>query len=84
MMTYNEYWQAIDAGFKPEDLVVFNYTDFGSDLLEDGLYVIGILKGSGLRGQDGYFVRASMKGAGNMPSTIRKKRLKPSWKPAAR
>ncbi|MCA3660101.1 MAG: ABC transporter substrate-binding protein, partial [Methylobacterium sp.] len=28
-MTYNEYWQVIDAGLKPEDLVVFNYTDQG-------------------------------------------------------
>jgi NitT/TauT family transport system substrate-binding protein len=26
VMTYNEYWQAIDAGFKPEELTVFNYT----------------------------------------------------------
>ncbi|HKG75033.1 MAG TPA: ABC transporter substrate-binding protein, partial [Aestuariivirgaceae bacterium] len=26
-MTYNEYWQVIDAGIKPEDLVVFKYED---------------------------------------------------------
>ena len=26
VMTYNEYWQLIDAGYKPEDLTVFNYT----------------------------------------------------------
>src|SRR6202162_4864828 len=25
-MTYNEYWQVIDAGYKPEQLTVFNYT----------------------------------------------------------
>ncbi len=25
-MTYNEYWQAVDAGLRPEDLIVFNYT----------------------------------------------------------
>ncbi len=37
VMTYNEYWQAIDAGFKAEDLVVFNYTALGNDLLEDDL-----------------------------------------------
>jgi NitT/TauT family transport system substrate-binding protein len=37
-MTYNEYWQAIDAGFKPDELTVFNYTAMGNDLLEDGLY----------------------------------------------
>ena len=29
VMTYNEYGQALDAGFKPEDLTVFNYTDDG-------------------------------------------------------
>jgi NitT/TauT family transport system substrate-binding protein len=40
VMTYNEYWQAIDAGFKPEDLLVFNYTNLGNDLLEDGLYAL--------------------------------------------
>jgi hypothetical protein len=28
-MTYNEYWQVIDAGFKPEDLVVFKYDEEG-------------------------------------------------------
>jgi len=38
VMTYNEYWQLIDAGYKPEDLVVFNYTEMEADLLEDGLY----------------------------------------------
>src|SRR6478609_9819818 len=33
-MTYNEYWQIIDAGLKPEDLVVFNYTDQGVSTME--------------------------------------------------
>ncbi len=37
-MTYNEYWQVIDAGFTPDDLVVFNYTDQGVATLEDGIY----------------------------------------------
>ena len=37
-MTYNEYWQVIDAGFKPSDLTVFKYSDYGVGLLEDGLY----------------------------------------------
>ena len=40
VMTYNEYWQLIDAGYKPEDLIVFNYSAMGVDLLEDGLYVM--------------------------------------------
>jgi NitT/TauT family transport system substrate-binding protein len=39
-MTYNEYWQVIDAGIKPEDLVVFKYEDQGVSTLEDGIYVI--------------------------------------------
>jgi NitT/TauT family transport system substrate-binding protein len=30
VMTYNEYWQLIDAGYKPEDLIVFNYTRWAS------------------------------------------------------
>ena len=37
-MTYNEYWQLIEAGMKPEDLVVFKYEDQGVATLEDGLY----------------------------------------------
>ena len=39
-MTYNEYWQVIDAGYKPEQLVVFKYEDQGVATLEDGLYVM--------------------------------------------
>ena len=53
-MTYNEYWQVIDAGFKPEQLVVFKYEDQGVATLEDGLYVAGgQAQGPGLRRQDG-------------------------------
>jgi NitT/TauT family transport system substrate-binding protein len=37
-MSYNEYWQLIETGVKPEDLVVFNYEDQGVATLEDGLY----------------------------------------------
>ena len=36
-MTYNEYWQVIDDGFKPSQLVVFKYEDEGVATLEDGL-----------------------------------------------
>jgi NitT/TauT family transport system substrate-binding protein len=39
-MTYNEYWQIIDAGLKPADLVVFKYEDQGVATLEDGLYAL--------------------------------------------
>jgi NitT/TauT family transport system substrate-binding protein len=63
VMTYNEYWQAIDAGFKPEDLTVFNYTEMGNDLLEDGLYVMqDKLADPTFKENMVKFVRASMKG----------------------
>jgi NitT/TauT family transport system substrate-binding protein len=39
-MTYNEYWQLIDAGMKPEQLTVFRYEDQGVATLEDGLYAL--------------------------------------------
>lgn len=62
-MTYNEYWQVIDAGIAPEDLVTFKYEDHGVATLEDGIYVlesdlddpktVDVLQ---------RFVRASMKG----------------------
>lgn len=38
-MTYNEYWQVIDAGLTPDELVVFKYEEEGISTLEDGLYV---------------------------------------------
>jgi NitT/TauT family transport system substrate-binding protein len=63
VMTYNEYWQAIDAGFKPEDLVVFNYSAMGNDLMEDGLYVKQEdLDNPEMKEKLVRFVRASMKG----------------------
>ncbi len=40
-MTYNEYWQLIEAGMKPSQLVVFKYQNEGVATLEDGLYVKG-------------------------------------------
>ena len=39
-MTYNEYWQVIDAGVSPDELVTFKYEDQGVATLEDGLYVL--------------------------------------------
>ncbi len=63
VMTYNEYGQVLDAGFKPEDLTVFNYSDMGVDLLEDGLYVLqDNLKDPAFKDKMVRFVRASMKG----------------------
>jgi len=62
-MTYNEYWQIIDAGLKPSDLVVFKYEDQGVATLEDGLYVLGKnLKDPAFKDKMVRFVRASMKG----------------------
>ena len=63
VMTYNEYWQLIDAGYKPEDLKVFNYSEMGNDLLEDGLYALeDKLKDPKFKEDMVKFVRASMKG----------------------
>ena len=62
-MTYNEYWQVIDAGIKPEDLVVFKYEDQGVATLEDGLYVLeSRLKDPRFVETMGRFVAASMQG----------------------
>ncbi|MGO4853379.1 ABC transporter substrate-binding protein [Phaeovulum sp. W22_SRMD_FR3] len=62
-MTYNEYWQVIDAGIKPEDLVTFKYEDEGVATLEDGLYVLeDNLKDPAFEDKMVRFVRASMKG----------------------
>jgi NitT/TauT family transport system substrate-binding protein len=62
-MIYNEYWQVIDAGVKPEDLVTFYYQDQGVATLEDGLYALGPkLKDPAFVAKLGRFVKASMKG----------------------
>ena len=62
-MTYNEYWQVIDAGLGADELVVFKYQDQGVATLEDGLYVLGDrLKDAAFQDQMVRFVRASMKG----------------------
>ena len=62
-MTYNEYWQVIEAGVKAEDLVTFKYQDEGVATLEDGLYVLeDNLKDPAFEDKMVRFVRASMKG----------------------
>jgi NitT/TauT family transport system substrate-binding protein len=62
-MTYNEYWQIIDAGLTPDDLVVFKYEDQGVSTLEDGIYVLeDNLKDEAFVDKMVRFVRASMKG----------------------
>nr|WP_316655483.1 ABC transporter substrate-binding protein [uncultured Gellertiella sp.] len=63
VMTYNEYWQLIDAGYKAEDLVVFNYSAMGNDLMEDGLYAMqDKLADPAFKDKMVKFVAASMKG----------------------
>ncbi len=62
-MTYNEYYQIIEAGMKPEELVVFKYEDNGVATLEDGLYVLeGKLADPAFVSTMAKFVKASMKG----------------------
>lgn len=62
-MTYNEYWQVIDAGISADDLVTFKYEDQGVATLEDGLYVLEAnLADAGFADKMVRFVRASMKG----------------------
>ena len=62
-MTYNEYWQVIEAGVSAEDLVTFKYEDQGVDTLEDGLYVLEPnLADAAFADKMVRFVRASMKG----------------------
>lgn len=62
-MTYNEYWQVIDAGVKAEDLITFKYADEGVQTLEDGLYVMeDKLADPAFEDKMVRFVRASMKG----------------------
>jgi NitT/TauT family transport system substrate-binding protein len=62
-MTYNEYWQVIDAGITPEQLVTFKYQDMGVATLEDGLYVLeDKLADPAFEEKMVKFVRASMKG----------------------
>jgi len=62
-MTYNEYWQIIDAGLSPDDLVVFKYEDEGVSTLEDGIYVLEeSLEDPEMVDKLARFVKASMKG----------------------
>ncbi len=62
-MTYNEYWQVIDSGVSPDELVTFKYEDQGVATLEDGLYVLEEnLSDAAFTDKMERFVRASMKG----------------------
>jgi NitT/TauT family transport system substrate-binding protein len=63
VMTYNEYWQVIDAGIAEDELVTFKYEDQGVATLEDGLWVLEQnLADEAFVDKMARFVRASMKG----------------------
>ena len=63
VMTYNEYWQVIDAGIAEDELVTFKYEDQGVATLEDGLWVLEQnLADEAFVDRMARFVRASMKG----------------------
>jgi len=70
-MTYNEYWQIVDAGLSPSELVVYKYEDQGVSTLEDGLYVMeNKLKNKAFVSKMARFLKASIKGwkyAGDHP-----------------
>lgn len=62
-MTYNEYWQVIDAGISEDELITFAYEDQGVATLEDGLYVLEEnLEDEDFVDRMERFVRASMRG----------------------
>ncbi|SFJ03926.1 ABC transporter substrate-binding protein [Celeribacter neptunius] len=62
-MTYNEYWQVIDAGISADDLITFKYEDQGVATLEDGLYVLeDNLGDAAFKDKMVRFVKASMEG----------------------
>jgi NitT/TauT family transport system substrate-binding protein len=62
-MTYNEYWQVIDAGIPEDQLVVFKYEEQGVSTMEDGLYVLEKnLADDAFVDKMARFVAASMKG----------------------
>ena len=62
-MTYNEYWQIVDAGLSPSELVVYKYEDQGVSTLEDGLYVMEKnLRKKAFVNKMARFLRASIKG----------------------
>ncbi len=62
-MTYNEYWQVIDGGLAPDQLVVFKYEDQGVATLEDGIYTLEKnLADPAMVDKLTRFVKASMKG----------------------
>ncbi len=62
-MSYNEYQQLIEAGMRPDQLVVFKYQDLGVATLEDGLYATEAkLRDPAMLDRLARFLKASMRG----------------------
>jgi len=62
-MTYNEYWQIIDAGIPANELQVYKYEDQGVSTMEDGLYTLEkSLNDPKMVDKLARFVKASIKG----------------------
>jgi NitT/TauT family transport system substrate-binding protein len=62
-MTYNEYKQVLDAGVKPEDLVIIDFNKEGTAMLEDGIFVrADWLRTASNKPIAARFLRASLKG----------------------
>jgi NitT/TauT family transport system substrate-binding protein len=64
-MTYNEYHQVLDAGVKPEDLVVIDFNAEGTAMLQDGIFAPSEwLREPKNKHIAARFVRASLRGWG--------------------
>jgi NitT/TauT family transport system substrate-binding protein len=62
-MTYNEYKQVLDAGVKPDDLVVIDFNREGTAMLEDGIFVrADWLRDAKHKAIAARFLRAALKG----------------------
>jgi NitT/TauT family transport system substrate-binding protein len=62
-MTYNEYKQVLDAGVKPDELVVIDFNREGTAMLEDGIFVRGDwIRDAKNKPVAARFLRASLRG----------------------
>ena len=62
-MTYNEYYQVLDAGVKPDDLIVIDFNAEGTAMLQDGIFAASEwLHEPKNKNIAARFVRASLRG----------------------
>ena len=85
-MTYNEYKQVLDGGVKPEDLVVIDFNQEGTAMLEDGIFTRADWLQAGKNKETGRAVRAGLaQGLGVLPGPGgRVRRHGPEGEPGAR